>query len=140
MPERVEHARGTLQAPDRGHIIRQSRARPDPAIRRWRKRDTELRDMLLQPAPFQEDRWVGGALTFGEGVGAPAIAVTMPDVRCSMINLDPDTAAAAPEMLRSVVQANQNHAGIYGTVTRIGRLRVGQTVRLESPAGIGSKA
>jgi hypothetical protein len=57
-----------------------------------------------------------------------------------MINLDPDTAAPAPEMLRAVVRANRNHAGIYGTVTRTGRLGVGQTVRLESAAGFGAQA
>jgi hypothetical protein len=59
---------------------------------------------------------------------APAIAVTMHDVRCSMINFDPDTASPAPEMLKAVVRANQNNAGIYGVVTRIGRVAVGQTL------------
>ena len=71
---------------------------------------------------------MGGVLSFGEGDDAPAIAVTMHDVRCSMVNLDPDTASAAPEMLKAVVRANQNIAGIYGAVTRVGRLAVGQTV------------
>ena len=33
-------------------------------------------------------------------------------------------------MLKAVVRANQNHAGIYGTVTRIGRLAIGQTIVL----------
>lgn len=33
-------------------------------------------------------------------------------------------------MLKAVVRANQNHAGIYGAVTRIGRLAVGQTIFL----------
>jgi len=91
---------------------------------------------LLQPGAFQEDEWVGGALQFGEGDDAPAIAVTMCDERCSMVNLHPDTAKPAPEVMRAIVRANQNHAGIYGTVTRVGRLAVGQTVRLNS--GLGS--
>jgi uncharacterized protein YcbX len=85
---------------------------------------------LLRAAPFQEDAWLGGVLSFGEGVTAPAIAVTMRDVRCSMVNLDPDSASFAPEVLKAVSRANQNNAGIYGAVTRIGRLEVGQTVRL----------
>src|SRR5271165_2884861 len=92
---------------------------------------------LLRSAPFQEDEWVGGVLSFGEGDDAPAIAVTMRDVRCSMVNLDPDTAAPAPEMLKAVVRANQNNAGIYGTVTRLGRLAVGQTVLLAGPGKRG---
>jgi uncharacterized protein len=87
---------------------------------------------LLQPVPFQEDEWLGGVLSFGEGDHAPAITVTMRDVRCSMVNLDPDSASPAPEVLKAVVSANQNTAGIYGTVTRIGRLAVGQTVLLRA--------
>jgi len=56
----------------------------------------------------------------------------MRDVRCSMVNLDPDSATSAPEVLKAVVRANQNNAGIYGAVTRIGRLAVGQTVLLHA--------
>jgi uncharacterized protein len=80
--------------------------------------------------PFEEDQWLGGVLTFGEAADAPAVAVTMHDVRCAMVNFDPDGRSSAPEVLKAVVGANQNNAGIYGTVTRIGRLAVGQTVVL----------
>jgi len=75
---------------------------------------------------------LGGVLSFGEGDEAPAITVTMRDVRCSMVNLDPDSASPAPEMLKAVVRANQNTAGIYGAVTRIGRLAVGQSILLHA--------
>jgi uncharacterized protein YcbX len=87
---------------------------------------------LLRSVPFQEDEWVGGVLSFGDGDDAPAISVTMRDVRCSMVNLDPDTASPAPEVMKAVVRAHQNTAGIYGTVTRIGRLAVGQTIFLHA--------
>jgi hypothetical protein len=87
---------------------------------------------LLRPAPFQEDEWVGGVLSFGKGDDSPAITVTMRDERCSMVNLDPDSASPAPEVLKAVVRTNQNKAGIYGAVTRTGRLAVGQTVVLSS--------
>jgi uncharacterized protein len=87
---------------------------------------------LLRSVPFQEDGWLGGVLSFGEGDDAPAIAVTMRDIRCSMVNLDPDSASSAPEVMKAVVRANQNNAGIYGAVTRIGRLAVGQTIRLRA--------
>jgi uncharacterized protein len=85
---------------------------------------------LLRSVPFQEDEWLGGVLSFGEGDDAPAINVTMRDQRCSMVNLDPDSTSPAPEVMKAVVRANQNNAGIYGTVTRIGRLAVGQTILL----------
>jgi uncharacterized protein len=90
---------------------------------------------LLRSVPFQEDEWLGGVLSFGEGDDAPAITVTMRDVRCSMVNLDPDSAISAPEVLKAVVRANQNNAGIYGTVTRTGRLAVGQTILLRPATG-----
>jgi uncharacterized protein YcbX len=85
---------------------------------------------LQQPVPFQEDGWLGGVLSFGESINAPAIAVTMRDLRCSMVNLDPDSASSAPEVMKAVVRANQNNAGTYGAVIRIGRLAVGQTILL----------
>lgn len=90
---------------------------------------------LRRPVPFQEDEWLGGVVSFGEGDDAPAIAVTMHDERCSMVNLDPDTAAAAPEVMKAIVRANQNYAGVYGVVTRIGRLVVGQPMFLGAAIG-----
>jgi len=80
--------------------------------------------------PFEEDQWVGGVLTFGEADGAPAVTVTMRDLRCVMVNFDPDGGSPSPEVMKACVRANQNHAGIYATVTRIGRLSVGQTIVL----------
>ena len=87
---------------------------------------------LLRSGPFQEDGWLGSVLSFGEGDDAPAITVTMRDVRCSMVNVDPDSASPAPEVLKAVVRMHQNTAGIYGAVTRIGRLAVGQTIILHA--------
>jgi uncharacterized protein YcbX len=99
----------------------------DPEVRRFRP---NVLVRSLRAMPFEEDAWVGGQLSFGEGDDAPAIAVTIRDVRCSMLNLDPDSAASAPEMLKAVVREHDNTAGIYGAVTRIGQLAVGQTVFL----------
>jgi uncharacterized protein YcbX len=90
-------------------------------------------NILVRPTravPFEEDQWLGGVLTFGEADDAAAVNVTMRDVRCAMVNFDPDGGSPAPEVLKAVVRANENNAGIYGTVTRIGRLTVGQTVFL----------
>ena len=56
----------------------------------------------------------------------------MRGVRWSMVNLDPDSASSAPEVLKAVVRENENNAGIYGAVTRIGRLAVGQNIFLRT--------
>ena len=103
------------------------RFRPNVAVR------------LLRPVAFQEDEWLGSALCFGEEDDAAEITVTMRDVRCSMVNLDPDSASSAPEVLKAIVRANQNNAGIYGAVTRIGQLAVGQSIFLRASGRATSK-
>ena len=87
---------------------------------------------LLQSGAFQEDEWLGGVLSFGEERDAAAIAVTMRDERCGMVNLDPVSARPAPEVMKAIVRVNQNNAGIYGSVTRTGRLKIGQTIFLNA--------
>lgn len=103
----------------------------DPDPRRFRA------NVVLETpgaGPFLEDGWVGGTLEFGDEEPRPAVTVTARDVRCMMINLDPDTAAQDARMLKSVVRLNENNAGVYGTVVRTGTIRVGQPVRLVSDA------
>ena len=80
--------------------------------------------------PFEEDQWVGKILEFGPDGTGPAISVTLRDLRCVMLNLDPDTAEANAAFMKTVIRLNENHAGIYGTVVRTGELRVGQVVGL----------
>lgn len=87
----------------------------------------------LRSVPFEEDEWVGGILSFGEE-NAAAVAITNRDERCSMVNLDPDSARTAPEVLKAIVQVRDNKAGVYGAVTRRGRLAVGQPIFFEPPA------
>jgi uncharacterized protein YcbX len=107
-------------------------------IGRLAGRETDARrfrpNVLVRPVrdvPFGENEWVGGVLAFGDAGDSPAVTVTMRDPRCSMVNIDPDDAKTAPEVLRAVVRANESDAGVYGTVTRVGRLAVGQRVLLE---------
>lgn len=85
---------------------------------------------MQNPEPFLEDGWVGGTLVFGENEPMPAVSVTMRDVRCMMINLDPDTGRQDGRVMKTVVGLNANNAGIYGTVVRSGMIRVGQAVSL----------
>ncbi|MBI2421494.1 MAG: MOSC domain-containing protein [Candidatus Hydrogenedentes bacterium] len=87
----------------------------------------------LRSVPFEEDEWVGGVLSFGGKNGA-AIGITHRDERCSMVNLDPDSARSAPEVLKAIVRVRDNIAGVYGAVTRRGRLAVGQPIFFEPAA------
>jgi uncharacterized protein YcbX len=96
-----------------------------PDVRRFRP-NIVIRS--TRAVPFEEDGWLGGVLTFGDEDDAAAVMVTTPDARCAMVNIDPDRGTLTPEVLKAVVRANQNNAGIYGTVIRVGRLAVGQAV------------
>ena len=108
-------------------------------VQRESGRDVDLRrfrpNIVIESnsaEPFEENKWVGRTLMFGNGnsAAAPAIGVTMRDERCVMVNLDPDTAEKDSEVMKVVVRLNDNYAGVYGTVVKAGELRVGQVVTL----------
>ena len=80
--------------------------------------------------PFLEDGWVGGTLVFGKSERRPAVSVTAHDVRCMMINLDPDSGTQDARVLKTVVRLNMNNAGVYGTAVHTGTIRVGDPVSL----------
>jgi uncharacterized protein YcbX len=112
-----------------GEIGRLAAQQPD--VRRFRP---NILIRSLRSVPFEEDDWVGGVLSFGEANEAAAIAVTNRDERCSMVNLDPDSARTTAEVLKAIVRVRDNKAGVYGAVTRRGRLTVGQPVFFEPAA------
>src|SRR5207237_4917466 len=108
-----------------GEIGRLAAQRPD--VRRFRP---NILIASLRSVPFEEDEWVGGVLSFGEANEAAAIAITMRDERCSMVNFDPDSARSAVDVLKALVRVRDNKAGVYGSVTRRERLAGGQRVFL----------
>jgi hypothetical protein len=89
----------------------------------------------VRSVPFEEDEWVGGVLSFGDTNQGPAMGIINRDERCSMVNFDPDSARQAAEVLKAIVRVRDNKAGVYGTVTRRGRLAVGQPIFFEPAAG-----
>jgi uncharacterized protein YcbX len=106
-------------------------------VERASGRNVDLRrfrpNVMIETAsaePFEENRWVGQTLLFGDGNSAAAVRVTMKDERCVMINFDPETVERDSEVMKTVVRLNGNYAGAYGTVVRAGELRVGQVVTL----------
>jgi MOSC domain-containing protein len=112
-----------------GEIGRLAAQRPD--VRRFRP---NIVIASLRSAPFEEDEWVGGVLSFGHTSESAAIGITNRDERCSMVNLDPGSARSSAEVLKAIVRVRDNWAGVYGTVTRRGRLTVGQPIFFEPAA------
>lgn len=80
--------------------------------------------------PFAEDQWVGRTLRFGTDENSPAVSITMRDLRCVMINLDPETAEADSSVMKAALRLNANCAGVYATVICSGELRIDQKVYL----------
>jgi uncharacterized protein len=106
-------------------------------VQRESRRDVDLRrfrpNVVIETdsaEPFEEDRWMGRTLMFGEGNSGASLMVTIRDERCVMVNFDPDTAERDSDVMKTVVRLNGNYAGVYGTVVRPGELRVGQGVTL----------
>ncbi len=109
-------------------------AAQSPDVRRFRP---NVLIASTRGVPFEEDEWVGGSLRFGDVQDGVAVGVTNWDERCSMVTLDPDSGRSSPQLLRTIVRARDNKAGIYGTVTRRGRIAVGQPVFYEKGSGAG---
>jgi uncharacterized protein YcbX len=102
-----------------------------PDVRRFRP---NILITSRRSVPFEEEEWVGGNLSFGPANDGAAIAITNYDERCSMVNVDPDSARATPEVLTAIVGARNNKAGVYATVIRRGRVAIGQPVCFETAA------
>ena len=77
--------------------------------------------------PFFEDSLVGRQLRIG---GSVTIQVVKKDGRCVMINLDPETAVASPEVLEKVALQHDGCLGVYGAVLREGVVRTNDPVYL----------
>jgi uncharacterized protein YcbX len=107
-------------------VARLAGRRPD--VRRFRP---NILIASTRSLPFEEDEWVGGVFWFGDTKERAAIGVTNRDERCAMVNFDPDSARSDPEVLKAIVRARDNRAGVYGTVMRRGRVAVGQPVFFE---------
>lgn len=82
----------------------------------------------LAGAPgYAEDEFIGRNLRIG---GRAVITVLERDPRCKMITLDPDTAAANPEVIKVVARQHNSKAGIYAAVLVEGVIRRGDPVTL----------
>jgi uncharacterized protein YcbX len=82
---------------------------------------------LTSAEGFAEDQFVGRSLRIG---AKATVAVLQRDGRCMMITLDPDTAEKTPVILKSVAQAHEGYAGVYGAVLIEGTIRKGDPVEL----------
>lgn len=100
-------------------------------------------NLVVQTPPgfpaFEENRWVDGNLSVGDGV---LLRVVLPTPRCSVPTLAHGELPPDPQALRVLMQSNRVDvpgfgvlpvAGVYATVLRPGQLECGSTVTLAPP-------
>jgi len=82
---------------------------------------------FVSTVAFAEDEYVGRTFQIGRKV---RIVILERDIRCRMINFDPDTTEANPEILQYVTQNHEGKAGIYAAVLVEGAVRTGDEIVL----------
>ncbi|MDP9098552.1 MAG: MOSC domain-containing protein [Verrucomicrobiota bacterium] len=82
---------------------------------------------LASGDPFAEDEFVGRRLRIGSKA---VVAILKRDSRCMMITVHPDTAEKTPAILKTVAQAHDGKAGVYGAMLVEGIVRKGDPVEL----------
>jgi uncharacterized protein YcbX len=81
-----------------------------------------------EPQTFAENDWVGRTLLLGSEV---RLKVFKPCGRCVMTTLPQSDLPHDPGILRTAVQHNGGHVGVYASVERGGIVRRGDRIRVE---------
>jgi len=79
------------------------------------------------PAPFQEEAWVGAMLR----IGGMRMRIDQRDERCVIVNVDPVSAERDPRVLRALAREREACAGVYGSTVEPGRVATGDPVSLD---------
>ncbi|MGE9009221.1 MOSC domain-containing protein [Leptospira interrogans] len=77
---------------------------------------------------FAEDAFVGRRLRIGPKL---TVHILERDIRCRMINIDPDTLEENSEILQYVAKNHDNRAGVYAAVLVEGLVRPGDAIIVE---------
>jgi uncharacterized protein len=86
-------------------------------------------DAAVETQGFAENAWIGHTLAIGDEV---RLHITGPCGRCVMTTLAQGDLPQDSEILRTVVQHNQGHVGVYAAVVQGGTIRRGDRVRLDA--------
>jgi uncharacterized protein len=75
--------------------------------------------------PHEEDAWIGRTVRIGQ---TAEVRVDVRDERCVITNVDPETAARDPRVLREIARRREACTGVYGSVVTPGPIAVGDQV------------
>lgn len=79
---------------------------------------------------YPEDKWIGHQVVFGGRPDSLRLRLKRKDVRCKVVNIDPDSAETDSTIFRQIVVERKSMAGVYGTTDWPGTVQVGDVVSL----------
>ena len=88
-------------------------------------------NLVLQTDGEAETTWLNASLTFGERPDSAEIRVSHRTKRCVMVNLEPETGEHDARVLKEVAKTMQACASVYVIVSKLGNIKVGDTVYLK---------
>lgn len=101
-----------------GHSIEYERFRPNIVLE------------LTSDKPYPEERLVGALIVFGNRDNSARVRIYRKDLRCMVVNLDPETAKQNPLILKEIVKNRKNFLGVYGGTERPGTIRADDLIYL----------
>lgn len=72
---------------------------------------------------YEEDKWLGKLLMFGDDPYSTKLFVVKLDPRCATVNYHPETGESNPNVLRAIVKNHNNTLGIYCAIIGEGKIR-----------------
>lgn len=81
-------------------------------------------------AAFPEEKWESRSLLFGTGADPARIRLNRKDVRCKIVDLNPETGAHDASIHKAIIKERRNRLGMYASTERCGEIRVGDLVQI----------
>jgi uncharacterized protein YcbX len=76
--------------------------------------------------PYHEEAHLNRSIALGDLQNSARLRIVRRNVRCSLVNLDPQTATPNPRILETVIATRGNLLGVYGVPEQIGFIQLGQ--------------
>ncbi len=84
---------------------------------------------------YEEDKWLGKWLVFGDYDDSAEVVAIKLDPRCATVNMHPETSETNPAILKAIVKNHNNTLGIYCTITGEGKIRKNSNVYIAIEIG-----
>jgi uncharacterized protein len=93
-------------------------------IRRFRP---NLLIETVEGQPFEEQQWLNKTIRISKA----AMHIYLHDIRCAIVNIDPDSGELDPRIMKAIVKGNDNCAGVYASVIGKGTISVDDKIYLD---------